>query len=62
MRVFILNRTLLIFVCLALCWSNAPAQNGTDAVLTNNAIVKLVKASFKEKNNYRNHWIACYQV
>ncbi|HEY3041214.1 MAG TPA: hypothetical protein VGJ66_20915 [Pyrinomonadaceae bacterium] len=49
MRVFILNRTLLIFVCLALCWANAPGQTGTDAVLTNNAIVKLVKASFKEK-------------
>src|SRR5882724_2478111 len=49
MRVFVLSRTLLIFVCLGLCWANAPAQTGADPPLTNNAIVKLVKANFKEK-------------
>jgi hypothetical protein len=49
MRVFILSRTLLIFIGLGLCWANAPAQTGSDAPLTNDAIVKLVKANFKEK-------------
>lgn len=49
MRVFILRRALLIFVCLGVFWTNAPAQTGTDAPLTNEAIVKLVKANFKEK-------------
>jgi len=49
MRVFILSRTLLVIVCLVLGWSNVPAQTSGDAPLTNNAIVKLVKANFKEK-------------
>ncbi|MEP6743374.1 MAG: hypothetical protein ABJB61_12815 [bacterium] len=43
------SRTLLILFCLSLYWANAPAQTGTDAPLTNNAIVKLVRANFKEK-------------
>ncbi|HZE62860.1 MAG TPA: hypothetical protein VE056_03235, partial [Pyrinomonadaceae bacterium] len=49
MRVFNLSRTLLVIVCVGLCWTNAPAQTGTDAPLTNTAVVKLVKANFKEK-------------
>ncbi|MBA2705033.1 MAG: hypothetical protein H0U60_14420 [Blastocatellia bacterium] len=49
MRVFILSRALLIFVCLGLCWANAPAQTVADPPLTNDAIVKLIKANFKEK-------------
>lgn len=49
MRVFMLNRTLLIVVCLSVCWINSPGQTGTDVPLTNNAVVKLVKANFKEK-------------
>jgi hypothetical protein len=49
MRVFILNRTLPIFFCLGLCWANAPAQTVGDPPLTNTAVVKLVKANFKEK-------------
>jgi hypothetical protein len=48
MRSFIFNRTLLIAVCLGLCWASAPGQT-TEPPLTNNAIVKLVKANFKEK-------------
>src|SRR6185436_14675365 len=49
MKVFVLVRALLIFVCLGLCWTNAPAQTGNEAPLTNSSIVKLVKANFKEK-------------
>jgi hypothetical protein len=49
MRVFIFSRALLIFVCLGLCWANAPAQTVVDPPLNNDAIVKLVKANFKEK-------------
>jgi hypothetical protein len=49
MRAFISYKTLLMFVCLCLCSIHGTAQTGTDAVLTNNAIVKLVKADFKEK-------------
>jgi len=49
MRVFNLSRTLLVIVCVGLCWTNALAQTGTDAPLTNTAVVKLVKANFKEK-------------
>ena len=49
MRIFPVSRTLLIFVCLGLYWANVPAQTGTDAPLTNNAVVKLIKANFKEK-------------
>ncbi len=45
----LVKRTLLIVVCLGLCWANAPAQSGTDVPLTNNAVLKLVKANFKEK-------------
>ncbi|HLO00712.1 MAG TPA: hypothetical protein VK208_19800 [Pyrinomonadaceae bacterium] len=48
MRVFILRRTLFILLSLGLCWGSAAAQT-RDPVLTNNSIVKLVKASFKEK-------------
>jgi hypothetical protein len=49
MKVLILNRTLLVLVCLGLCWVTSPAQTASDAPLTNNAVVKLVKANFKEK-------------
>lgn len=49
MKVFDLSRTLVIFFCLGLCCANSPAQTGTDAPLTNTAIVKLIKANFKEK-------------
>ncbi len=49
MRVLSLSRTFLIFVCLGLWCGNAPAQTATDSFLTNTAIVKLVKANFKEK-------------
>ena len=49
MRVFILSRALLIFVGLGLCWTIGSAQTGNDAPLTNDAVVKLVKANFKEK-------------
>ena len=49
MRGFILNRTLLVLVCLGMCWATTPAQTGSDPALTNSAIVKLVKANFKEK-------------
>src|SRR6185503_19628437 len=48
MKAFILKRTLLILVCLGVCWVSAPAQTADDP-LTNNAVVKLVKANFKEK-------------
>jgi len=49
MKFFILNRTLLILVCLGLCWANSPGQTTADTPLTNSAVVKLVKANFKEK-------------
>jgi len=49
MRVFNLSRTIFVIVCLGLCWANAPAQTDTDAPLNNSAVVKLVKANFKEK-------------
>ncbi|HEX3281170.1 MAG TPA: hypothetical protein VHR36_08055 [Pyrinomonadaceae bacterium] len=49
MRVFILSRALLIFACLGLCWNIGSAQTRDDTPLTNDAVVKLVKANFKEK-------------
>lgn len=49
MRVFILTRSLLIFIGLGLCWTIGSAQTGNQAPLTNDAVVKLVKANFKEK-------------
>jgi hypothetical protein len=49
MKVFILSRALLIFVCLGVCGISATAQTSADAPLTNDAVVKLVKANFKEK-------------
>ena len=49
MKAFILNRTLLILVCLGLCWVNSPGQTTADTPLTNSAVVKLIKANFKEK-------------
>jgi len=49
MRVFILSRALIIFVGLGLCWTMGSAQTRNDAPLTNDAVVKLVKANFKEK-------------
>jgi hypothetical protein len=48
MRLFILRRALLIFVCLGVCGISTTAQTSADA-LTNDAVVKLVKANFKEK-------------
>lgn len=52
MRAFILSFTLVTLVgfCLGLNWINADAQTpGNEVPLTNSAIVKLVKADFKEK-------------
>ena len=49
MRVFSISRTLLVIIFVGLGWMNAPSQTSTDIPLTNSAIVKLVKANFKEK-------------
>lgn len=49
MKAFIPGRTLLILVCLGLCCLNSSAQTASDDPLTNSAVVKLVKANFKEK-------------
>src|SRR5258708_29391039 len=50
MRAFIFKRFLLVLFCLGLSWINADAQTaGNEVPLTNSAIVKLVKADFKEK-------------
>lgn len=48
MKAFIRNRTMLLLVVFA-CSVSVAAQTGTDAPLTNSAVVKLVKANFKEK-------------
>jgi hypothetical protein len=49
MKVSKLNRTLLILVCMSAACFASPAQTAADAPLTNSAVVKLVKANFKEK-------------
>ncbi|HUS11070.1 MAG TPA: hypothetical protein VMZ30_11440 [Pyrinomonadaceae bacterium] len=49
MKVFILNRTLLILVCFGVCCVSLSAQTASNGPLTNQAVVKLVKANFKEK-------------
>jgi hypothetical protein len=49
MKVFIFKRTLLILVCFGVCCASLSAQTASDGPLTNQAVVKLVKANFKEK-------------
>ena len=50
MRAFVFKWTLLILLCLSLAGAPAKAQTAAnDAPLTNSAIVRLVKADFKEK-------------
>ena len=50
MRAFIFKRLFLVLFCIGLSWINAAAQTpGNDVPLTNSAVVKLVKADFKEK-------------
>lgn len=48
MRAFILSFTLVVF-CLGQCWAVTAQTAANDAPLTNDAVVKLVKANFKEK-------------
>jgi hypothetical protein len=49
MKVFSLNRVLLLLVCLSAYCVASPAQTASEVPLTNSAVVKLVKADFKEK-------------
>jgi hypothetical protein len=49
MRAFILSFTIVVF-CLGQNWAVAAQTGGNDTPLTNAAVVKLVKANFKEKS------------
>jgi len=50
MKGFLFSRSLLLVLCLLLSSTAVWAQTGNNAPLTNAAVVKLVKAGFKEKS------------
>ena len=50
MKGFLFSRSLLLVLCLLLGSTSVWAQSGNTAPLTNAAVVKLVKAGFKEKS------------
>src|ERR1041384_1347721 len=50
MKGFLFSRSLLLVLCLLLGSTFVCAQTGNTAPLTNAAVVKLVKAGFKEKS------------
>src|ERR1051326_1650515 len=50
MKGFLFGRSLLLVLFLLICSTYVGAQSGNSAPLTNAAVVKLVKAGFKEKS------------